>query len=101
MPESLKEWKVAIMSVRQEYESTEGCYDYKISTGITYRGLGQPMDIRKSNDNFKTESLSASTITSMDTWQRSTEQKRKNERPEHVLNVTKKDISPKIAKGSR
>jgi len=40
MPESLKEWKVAIMSVRQEYESTEGYYDYKISTEITYRGLG-------------------------------------------------------------
>jgi len=38
MPESLKEWKVAIMSVRQEYKSTKGCHDYKTSTGVTYDG---------------------------------------------------------------
>jgi len=36
MPETLKEWKVAITSVGQGYESTEGCYDYKTSTGMTY-----------------------------------------------------------------
>jgi len=38
MPELLKEWKVVIMSVRQGYKSTEGCHDYKTSTGTTYRG---------------------------------------------------------------
>ena len=38
MPESLKEWKVAIISVEQEYESTEGCHDYKTSTRTTYGG---------------------------------------------------------------
>jgi len=53
MPETLKEWKVAITSVRQGYESTEGRHDYKISMGITYSGRGQPMDIGKSNNNFK------------------------------------------------
>jgi len=53
MPETLKEWKVAITSVEQGYESTEGRYDYKTSTGITYGGRGQPMDIGKSNNNFK------------------------------------------------
>jgi len=53
MPETLKEWKVAITSVGQGYESTEGCHNYKMSTGITYGGRGQPMDIGKSNDNFK------------------------------------------------
>jgi len=53
MPETLKEWKVAIMSVGQGYESTEGRHDYKTSMGITYGRRGQPMDIRKSNDNFK------------------------------------------------
>jgi len=53
MPESLKEWKVAITSVGQGYESTEGHYNYKTGTGTTYRGRGQPMDIGKSNDNFK------------------------------------------------
>ena len=53
MPETLKEWKVAITSVGQEYESTEGRHDYKTGTGTTYGGRGQSMDIRKSNDNFK------------------------------------------------
>jgi len=40
MPETLKEWKVAITSVGQGYESTEGRHDYKTSTGTTYRGRG-------------------------------------------------------------
>jgi len=53
MPETLKEWKVAITSVRQGYKSTEGYQDYKTSTETTYSGRGQPMDIGKSNDNFK------------------------------------------------
>ena len=53
MPETLKEWKVAITSVGQGYESTEGRHDYKTSTGTTYGERGQPMDIGKSNDNFK------------------------------------------------
>ena len=53
MPETLKEWKVAIISVGQGYESTEGHHDYKTGTGTTYGGRGQPMDIGKSNDNFK------------------------------------------------
>ena len=53
MPESLKEQKVAITSVGQGYESTEEQHDYKMSTGTTYGGRGQPMDIRKSNENFK------------------------------------------------
>ena len=52
-PEMLKEWKVAIISVGQGYESTEEQHDYKTSTGTTYGGRGQPMDIGKSNDNFK------------------------------------------------
>jgi len=38
MPELLKEWKVVITSVGQGYESTEGCHNYKTSTGTTYRG---------------------------------------------------------------
>ena len=36
--ETLKEWKVAIISVWQGYEFTEGQNDYKIDTGITYKG---------------------------------------------------------------
>ena len=38
MPETLKEWKVAIISVGQGYESTEGRHDYKTSTGTIYKG---------------------------------------------------------------
>ena len=41
------------MSVEQEYKSTEGRHDYKTSMGMTYRERGQPMDIGKSDDNFK------------------------------------------------
>ena len=51
--EMLKEWKVAIISVEQGYESTERQHDYKTSTGVTYRGQRQPIDIRKSNNNFR------------------------------------------------
>ena len=51
--ETLKEWKVAIISVGQGYESMEGQHNYKTSTGTTYGGQGQSMDIGKSNDNFK------------------------------------------------
>jgi len=52
-PETFKEWKVTITSVEQRYESIKGQHDYKIEIGTIYRGRGQPMDIRKSNDNFK------------------------------------------------
>jgi len=38
MPETLKEWKVVITSVGQEYESTEGRHNYKTNTGTTYGG---------------------------------------------------------------
>ena len=53
MLESFKKWKMAIMSVGQGYESTEGRHDYKTSTGTTYSGQGQPIDIGRSNKNFK------------------------------------------------
>ena len=53
MPETLKKWKVAITSVGQGYELTERHHDYKTSTGTTYGGRGQPMDIGRSNNNFK------------------------------------------------
>ena len=53
MPEILKKWKVSIILIEQEYESTEEQHNYKTSIGTTYRGRDQPMDIRKSNNNFK------------------------------------------------
>jgi len=36
--ETLKEWKIAITSVEQEYKSTEGQHNYKIGIETTYRG---------------------------------------------------------------
>ena len=39
-PETLKEWKIVIISVGQEYKSTEGQQDYKIGTRTTYGGWG-------------------------------------------------------------
>ena len=50
---TLKKWKVVIISVRQGYESIEGHHNYKTSTGVTYRGWGQLMDIGMSNKDFK------------------------------------------------
>ena len=38
MSETLKEWKVVIISVEQGYESMEGRHDYKTGTGTTYGG---------------------------------------------------------------
>ena len=55
VPETLKEWKVAMTSVGQGYESTEGWQDYKTGSETIYRGWGIPMDIRKSKENFKNE----------------------------------------------
>ena len=57
--------------------------------------LGSPMIISKMG------SLSASTATSTDTWQRNAEQRRKNEKHERVLNVTRRDTLPRTAEGSR
>ena len=37
-PETLKEWKMAITLVEQEYEFTKGQHDYQMRTRITYRG---------------------------------------------------------------
>jgi len=51
-PEKLREWKIAIISVGQEYEFTEGQQDYKTETETTYRERGAPIDIRKAKDNF-------------------------------------------------
>jgi len=57
--------------------------------------LESPMTISK------TGSLSASIATSMDTWQKNANQRRRNEKHKRVLNVTRRGILPKTAKGSR
>ena len=51
-PETLREWKVTITSIRQGYKSTESRQNYRTRTGMIYRGRGAPMDIGKAKDNF-------------------------------------------------
>jgi len=50
---TLKEWKVAITSVGQGYESIKEQQDYKTGLETTYRGWEIPIDIGKSKENFK------------------------------------------------
>jgi len=57
--------------------------------------LGSPMIISKMG------SPSASTATSMAIWQKNANQKGKNKKHEHVSNVTRRGILPKIAKENR
>jgi len=57
--------------------------------------LGSPMIT------LKIGSLSASIVTSTDIWQKSANQGRRNEKHKRVLNVTRRGILPKIAKGNR
>ena len=57
--------------------------------------LGSPTTISKM------ESLSALIATNTDIWQRNAKQKRRNEKHECVLNVTRRGILPRTAKESR
>ena len=57
--------------------------------------LGSPMETSK------TGSLSASTVTNMDTWQKSVEQREGNEKYDYALNVTRRGILQRIAKTIR
>jgi len=49
----------------------------------------------------KMESPSASTATSMATWQKNANWKERNKKYEHVLSTTRRGILPKIAKENR
>jgi len=51
-PETLKKWKMTIISVKQEYKSTESSYEYRTGSEIIYGGRGAPMDIGKSKNNY-------------------------------------------------
>ena len=50
--ETLREWKVAIILVGQEYEYTESQNNYKMSTRTIYRRRGIHIDIGKAKDNL-------------------------------------------------
>ena len=57
--------------------------------------LGNPMRISRM------ESLSALIVTSIGIQQRNADQRRRNEKPGHALNMTRKDILPETAKESK
>ena len=48
---------MVITLVEQGYKFMKGQHDYKTGTGITYSRREQPIDIGKSNDNFKDKKL--------------------------------------------
>ena len=64
-------------------------------------GKVSPWILENPMTTLKMGSQSASIVTSMDTWQRNAEQRRKNKKPGCALNVTRKDISPETAKESK
>ena len=51
-PEILKEWKIAIISVGQGYESIEEWQDYRTGTRTIYTEKDISIDIRKAKYNF-------------------------------------------------
>ena len=57
--------------------------------------LGSPMTISRMG------SLNASIATSMDTWQRNADRKRRKEKHEYVSNATRRGTLPKTVKGNR
>jgi len=101
MPETLKEWKAAIISVGQGYESTEERHDYKTSTGMTYGKQGQPMDIGKSNDNFNDRKPKCFNCNKYGHMAKEYRLEKRNEKHKRVLNATRRGILPKIVKGNR
>ena len=76
------------MTTRQEQES-------HMVEGDNLWTLGSPTTTSKMG------SLSASIVTNTDTWQNNADWKRKNKKHKCVLNVTRRDILPKIAKENR
>ena len=101
MLESLKKQKIIITSVRQGYKSTEGHHDYKMSTGVTYGGREQPMDIRRFNDNFKDRKLKCFNCNKYRYMAKNAEQRIINDKLGNVSSVIKKNTLQRTAKGSR
>jgi len=50
-PKNIEQWKVAITAVGQGYKWTNIHYDYKTGSGITYGGMGKPMEIGQQQNN--------------------------------------------------
>ena len=52
-PKSLKQQKVAITVVEQEYKQTNICYNYRTGSGIIYREMGKYMEIERQRNNIE------------------------------------------------
>jgi len=60
-----------------------------------------PWTLRSQTRTSKMGSQSASIVTNTDAWQKNTDQKRRNEKYEHVSNVIRKDTLSRIIKENR
>ena len=83
------------MSPQKEDMTTRREQEPHMVKGNNLWTLGSPTTTSKMG------SLSVSIVTNMDTWQRNADQKRRNKKHEHVLNVTRRGILPKTARESR
>ena len=74
------------MSLQKKDMTTRQEQELYMVEGDNLWTLGIPMTTSRMG------SLSASIATNIDTWQRNADRKRRNEKHEHVLNVTRRDI---------
>ena len=74
------------MSLQKKDMTTRQEQELYMVEGDNLWTLGIPMTTSRIG------SLSASIATNIDTWQRNADRKRRNEKHEHVLNVTRRDI---------
>ena len=74
------------MSLQKKDMTTRQEQELYMVEGDNLWTLGIPMTTSRMG------SLSASIATNIDIWQRNADRKRRNEKHEHVLNVTRRDI---------
>jgi len=91
--ETLNKWKVAIISVEQEYDSTKSRHDYRTKMGIIYVGKEVSMEIGKSKDNYdKDRKPRCFNYNVYRHWQKIAESQREKKRQESIINVIKWNI---------
>jgi len=87
---TLKEWKVVITLVEQEYESTESWHNYKTETETTYRDKEVSINIVKFKNNFDKDekpryfNYNTCRYIAKDCWRL-----RRQKKPGSVINMTK------------
>ena len=81
-PETFKEWKIAIISVEQGYESTESRNNYRIGTGTTYGDKEKYPWILRNPEIILIKTGNWDILIAMHTniWQKSVENQKEKER---------------------